>query len=144
MGCPVYFLTKKGYPGQVTAILPPPDAPPGASRRRHPGFCHTARGADISVLLIEMRRRVRRQDAGVNAVFQEMLFCKCKQRAAVSLVPACISDPELPYEPAGEFQELELNEINDISAVGSHDKGKVAAISIHLPEQAVPIADMES
>ncbi len=54
MGCPVYFLTKKGYPGQVTAILPPPDAPPGASRRRHPGFCHTARGADISVFLIEI------------------------------------------------------------------------------------------
>ena len=54
MGCPVYFLTKKGYPGQVTAILPPPDAPPGASRRRHPGFCLTARGADISVFLIEI------------------------------------------------------------------------------------------
>jgi hypothetical protein len=73
-----------------------------------------------------------------------MLFCKCKQRAAMSLVPVFISDPELPYEPAGEFQELGLNETNDISAVGSHDKGKVAAISIHLPEQAVPIADMES
>lgn len=114
-------------------------------------FRLTARGADISVLLIEMRRCVRCQDAGVNAVFQEMLFCKCKQRAAMSLVPVFISDPELPYEPAGlfeepagEFQGLELNETNDISAFGGPDKGKVAAIGIHLPEQAVPIADMES
>ena len=115
-----------------------------------PVFCLTARGADISVFLIEIRRRVRCQYAGVDTVFQEMRFCKCKQRAAVSLVPACISDPELPYEPAGlfeepagEFQGLELDEANDISPFRNPDKSEVAAIGIHFPEQAVPIPDME-